>query len=259
MRLRVLGSGTIIPMRGRRPTTLLAEWSGGTSLLDCGPGTLDSIEESGRSYRDVRRIFLTHYHPDHTLGVGRLMAAINNDELYPVEARITLYGPEGLGGFLEGWHRLYPGTVPKRDFLESIEVSGGIVLTEGSASVGSARANHGGMPALAYRIDEGGRSIVYTGDTGYDMALADLARGADLLVSECSVPDGHDAEGHLTPSLVGRIAAEAAVKRVLLVHLYPKQFRYPSSAAMIIDSVRRSFDGPVEIAEDGLEMEFEGN
>ena len=246
-------------MKGRRPTTLLVEWNGEVSLLDCGPGALEAIEESGRSYRDVRRIFLTHYHPDHTLGLGRLMAALNNDRLYPEKARITLYGPEGLGDFLDNWRRLYPGTAPKRDYLESIEVAGGVVLAEGSAGIGSARVVHAGMPALAYRIEEGGRSIVYTGDTGYDGCLADLARGADLLVSECSFPDSHEADGHLTPSLVGRIAAEAAVKRVLLVHLYPQQFGKPSSAAVVTASVGRSFGGPVEIAEDGLEIEFDGN
>lgn len=259
MQLRVLGSGTIIPMRGRRPTTLLVEWNGETVLLDCGPGALEAVEESGRSYREVRRIFLTHYHPDHTLGVGRLMAALDNDESYPEEARIALYGPEGLEDFLEGWRRLYPGTVPKRDLIESIEVTDGIVLAVGSASLSAARVIHGRMPSLAYRLEEGGRSIVYTGDTGYDTRLTELARGADLLVSECSFPDGSDAEGHLTPSLVGRIAAEAAVEAVLLVHLYPMQFRHPSSAAIVTDSVRRSFDGPVAIAEDGLEIEVAGN
>jgi ribonuclease BN (tRNA processing enzyme) len=259
MRLHVLGSGTIVPMRGRRPTTLLVEWNGETVLLDCGPGALDAIEESGRSYREVRRIFLTHYHPDHTLGVGRVMAALNNDGLYPEKARIALYGPEGLEDFLDGWHRLYPGTVPKRSFLESIEVTHGTVFAGGSAIISAARVSHGGMPALAYRIEERGRSIVYTGDTGYDARLVELARGADLFVSECSLPDGHDAEEHLTPSLVGRIATEAAVEAVLLVHLYPMQFRHPSSAAVVADSVRRSFDGPVGIAEDGMEIEVEGN
>jgi ribonuclease BN (tRNA processing enzyme) len=259
MRLRVLGSGTIIPMRGRKPTTLLVEWNGETVLLDCGPGALDAIEEPGRSYREVRRIFLTHYHPDHTLDLGRLMAALNNDELYPENARIALYGPEGLEDFLDGWRRLYPGTVPKRNLFESIEVTGGVVLAGGSASISAAQVIHGGMPALAYRIEEGGGAIAYTGDTGYDASLVELARGADLLVSECSFPDGRDEEGHLTPSLVGRIAAEAAVERVLLVHLYPVQFRHPSSAAIVRDSVRRYFDGQVEIAEDGLEIEVDGN
>jgi ribonuclease BN (tRNA processing enzyme) len=254
MRILVLGSGTIIPCVGRRSTALLVEWNGETVLFDCGPGALEAIEESGRSYREVSMVFLTHYHPDHTLDVGRLMAALDNDEFYREGGRITLYGPDGLQGFLDGWRRLYRGMVPGRQFLESNEVGGGTVLEDGSSRIGAAEVNHGDMPALAYRIEEGGRSIVYTGDTGYDVRLVDLARGADLLVSECSSPDGLEVEGHLTPALVGRIAEEAAVGRVLLVHLYPAQFCHPSSAAMVIDSVRRNFDGPVEIAEDGQEI-----
>ena len=256
MRIRILGSGTIIPSKGRRPASLLVEWNGEQVLLDCGPGALDAIEESGLSYRDVRRIFISHYHPDHTLDVGRLLAAINNDESYPEGGRITLYGPVGLDGFLEGWHRLYGGTAPKRNFLESIEVSGGVVLTVGSSSIRAAEVDHAGMSALAYRVEEGGASIVYTGDTGYDPRLVVLTGGTDLLVSECSFPDGHEVEGHLTPSLVGRIATEAAAGRVLLVHLYPEQFRDPYSAEIVADAVRRHYDGPVDIAHDGMEFDF---
>jgi ribonuclease BN (tRNA processing enzyme) len=256
MRLRVLGSGTIIPFRGRRPVSLLVDWKEEPVLLDCGPGALDAIEESGISYRDVRSIFLTHYHPDHTLDIGRLLAALNIDELYPENRRIALYGPTGLTRFLDDWRRLYRGAESKREFIESNEVAGGTVLTEGSSSIRAAEVDHGDMPALAYRIEEGGAAIVYTGDTGYGARLVDLARGADLLVSECSFPDGHEAVGHLTPSLVGRIAAEAAVGKVLLVHLYPVQLRRPSSAETVIDSVHRRFGGPVEIARDGMAVEF---
>jgi len=256
MRLRILGSGTIIPFRGRRPVSLLVDWEEELVLLDCGPGALDALEELGISYRDVRRVFLTHYHLDHTLDIGRLLAALNIDELYPASGRIALHGPEGLARFLDDWHRLYRGTVPKREFIESNEVSAGTVLTEGSSSISAAEVNHGDMPALAYRIEEGGAAIVYTGDTGYDARLVDLARGADLLVSECSFPDGNEAAGHLTPSLVGRIAAEAGVGKILLVHLYPVQLRHPSSAAAVTDSVHRCFGGPVEIARDGTAVQF---
>lgn len=252
----MLGSGTIIPFGGRRATSLLVEFNGERILLDCGPGALDAIENSGLSFRDVRKIFITHYHPDHTLDLGRLLSAINNDRLYPENARIALYGPEGLEDFLEGWQRLYRGTAPKRDFLESIEITGGIVLPGKTSNVRAARVDHGDMPALAYRVEDGGASIVYTGDTGYDPRLVGLARGAGLLVAECSFPDGSEMEGHLTPSLVGRIASEAAVDRVLLVHLYPEQFQGPSSTEIIIDIVRGQFEGGVEIADDGLVIEL---
>lgn len=251
MHILVLGSGTIIPYAGRRPTALLVEWDGETLLFDCGPGVLDAVEESGHSYRDVRRIFLTHYHPDHMLDMGRLLSALDHDELLADDGGITLYGPTGLAGFLEGWRCLYRGRAPGKRFIEAVEAGAGTVLERGSARIRAVDVDHGDMPALAYRIEDDTGSVVYTGDTGYCGRLVDFARGADLLVSECSFPDGKEMEGHLTPSLVGRVAAEAAVGRVLLVHLYPEQFRRPSS---VTDPVRRLFGGPVEIAEDGLEI-----
>jgi ribonuclease BN (tRNA processing enzyme) len=259
MRIRVLGSGTIIPCAGRRPTALLVEWNGETVLFDCGPGALDAVEESGRSFRDVRRIFLTHYHLDHTLDVGRLLAALRHDELYPTEGRIALYGPAGLEEFLTGWIGLYRGAAPERDILETKETGGGTIIEADSCRIDAAEVDHGDMPALAYRIEDEGGSIVYTGDTGYDARLVDLAAGADLLVSECSFPDERESAGHLSPATVGRIASEAAVGRVLLVHLYPAQFREPSSAATVTSSVRRRFRGPVEIADDGMEILIERN
>lgn len=255
MRLYVLGSGTVIPSGGRRATSILVEWEGEHVLLDCGPGALDSIEEAGLSYRDVRRIFLSHYHTDHSLDIGRLLSAVSNDESYPEGRRITIYGPEGLGNFLGNWQLLYPGTTPKRDFPETREIGGGMVLDEGASRISAARVSHGDMPALAYRLEEKGTSIVYTGDTGYDPRLVDLARGADLLVSECSFPDGHEMEGHLTPTLAGRIASEASVRRLLLVHLYPELFR-DRSPADIIEAVSLRFDGQIEIGRDGLEIEL---
>jgi len=259
MRIRILGSGTIIPCAGRRPTALLVEWNGETVLFDCGPGALDAVEESGRSYRELRRIFLTHYHLDHTLDVGRLLAALRHDELFPAGERIALYGPAGLADFLEGWRRLYAGTAPTGDFLDTNEIGEGTVIEAGSCRIGAAEVDHGDMPALAYRIEDEGGSAVYTGDTGYDDRLVDLAAGADLLVSECSFPDGGESTGHLSPAAVGRVAAEAAVGRILLVHLYPEQFREPSSAAMVTASVRRRFGGLVEVAEDGMEIRIERN
>ena len=256
MLLRILGSGTIIPSAARRATSLLVEWAGERVLLDCGPGALEAIEESGISYRDVRRIFISHYHPDHTLGLGRFLAAANNDGRYPRRDGIAIYGPPGLEDFLEGWHRLYRGTEPKGYPLEKIEVKGGIVIESDESHIGAAPVRHGGSPALAYRVEEEGTSFVYTGDTGYDERLIELAAKAGLLVAECSFPDGHPAEGHLTPSLVGRVAAEAEVERVLLVHLYPAQFRDPSSVEAVERAVGRIFDGPVETARDGMEMAF---
>jgi ribonuclease BN (tRNA processing enzyme) len=254
MQVVILGRGTIVPSAHGTSTSLLVEWHGEAIMLDCGPGALDAVEGAGYSYQDVRRVFITHYHADHTLGLGRLLAAINNDGSYPRYWGVKVYGPGGLRAFLEDWHRLYSSTIPKWPFLELIEVGEGTVLSVGSASITAAEVDHGGSTALAYRIEEDGKSIVYTGDTGYSDALVALAGKTDLLVSECSFPDGYEADGHLTPSLVGRIAAEADAKTVVLVHMYPAAAGRPFVADESAEGVGRLFGGSVKIGFDGMRL-----
>ena len=76
--------------------------------------------------------------------------------------------------------------------------------------------------------------------------LLAAAREADLLLVECSTPDELYTPGHLTPSRVGELCAEARPRRVVLTHLYA-----PAAALDLPALVRRRFDGPVETAEDG--------
>jgi len=77
--------------------------------------------------------------------------------------------------------------------------------------------------SLAYRFTgRSGKGFVYSGDTGFCDEIITLAQGTDLFITECSFPDGEGKEGHLTPSLAGRIATLADVKKLLLVHFYPE-------------------------------------
>ncbi len=251
LRLTVLGSGTIVPTQARRATSLLLEGGGEDILLDCGPGALQSIEDAGGSYRDIHRILLTHFHPDHTLDLGRLFSAIRNDTAVTGQKWLVIYGPKGLESFISGWDGLYGSIVPDGDTLNLVPMEPGYEIDIGDMLITAGLAKHGGRPALAWRIDLAGRSIVYTGDTSHSERLAEFASGADLLVSECSFPDESPADGHMTPSVVGEMAASAGVGEVLLVHMYPF-FGETDPAA----EVRRRFKGKVTTGRDGLVIEL---
>jgi ribonuclease BN (tRNA processing enzyme) len=84
-----------------------------------------------------------------------------------------------------------------------------------------------------------------SGDTDYCQSIVDLAREADLLVLECSFPEGRKVEGHLTPSLAGRIASESHCRRLLLTHLYPV-----CDSADVVGPCRDIFKGDIILAED---------
>ena len=249
VRVVILGTGTIIPSQSRRATSLLVEAHGETVLFDCGPGALEAVERSGRSYKDISRIFITHFHPDHTLGLGRLFSAMKNDGSFPIEGRIEIFGPPGLECFIENWNVLYGGIVPNNDSLILNGAFRSARHPGGGAEVSAVEVDHAGMAAYAYRLSHQGSSVVFTGDTGYTRSIVGLADGADLLVAECSFPDDRAMNGHLTPSSAGRIASEAGVGRIVLVHLYP-----PVEEASAIEGVKRLYTGPVEVASDGMEI-----
>ncbi|MCK4349960.1 MAG: MBL fold metallo-hydrolase [Candidatus Krumholzibacteria bacterium] len=250
IRVVILGTGTIIPSASRKSTSLLVEAHGETILFDCGPGALEAVERSGRSYKDIKRIFITHFHPDHTLGLGRLFSAMKNDGSYPVGGRIEIFGPAGLDCFIENWNGLYDGIVPGDDRLGLRGAFRSAGHPGGGPDVQASEADHAGKAAYAYRLDYQGSSVVFTGDTGYTRSIVELANGADLLVAECSFPDDRAMKGHLTPSSAGRIAVEAGVGRIVLVHLYPSM-----EEAAAIEGVKRIYDGPVEVASDGMEID----
>jgi ribonuclease BN (tRNA processing enzyme) len=227
------------------------EGGGERVLVDCGPGALQAVEDSGRSYRDIHRILLTHFHPDHTLGLGRLFSAIKNDAAVTERQWLVIYGPEGLEDFIAGWDSLYGGIVPDDDTLNLVTLEPGYEIDLGEMMITAGPADHAGRPALAWRIEAGGRAAVYTGDTSPSAGLTRFAANADLLVSECSFPDESPMEGHMTPSMVGETASDAMVTEVLLVHMYPF-FGEADPAA----EVKRKFHGKVTTGRDGLVIDI---
>lgn len=249
IRVTILGSGTIIPSPERRSTALLVEAGTGLYLLDCGPCALNALEEAGTSFRELEKVFITHLHPDHTLGLGHLLAALRNDPVSGGKDKLTFYGPRGLVDLMEKWNRLYKSTVPRGEYLELVEVSDGDVDAGGDVNVSAVGVEHGDCKALAYRLEFRGISVVYTGDSTYTEALVELAKDADLLVSECSFPDTHPAAGHMTPGQVGRLASRSGARRVVLVHLYPV-----FEGIDPVRGVREYYHGPVDVARDGMEI-----
>jgi ribonuclease BN (tRNA processing enzyme) len=106
--------------------------------------------------------------------------------------------------------------------------------------------------SIAYRVDDlEGHSLVYSGDTDYTENLVALARHADLFICESALPDSMRAKGHLTPSLAGKMAAKAGVRKLILTHFYPECDR-----ADIAAECRRTYDGPLVLAEDLMEIKI---
>ena len=98
--------------------------------------------------------------------------------------------------------------------------------------------------SIGIRVEERGKSIVFSGDTGYTPALADLAANADLLIVECAFPE-RKMEGHLNLETLLPIIRRANPKRVILSHLYPEWEQY-----------RAPLPAPLLLGEDGMEVDL---
>ena len=251
MEITVVGSGTVVPRPGRRQSCVVVEAGGEMLVFDLGAGAVRGMVAAGLDPFATERVFFTHFHPDHTLDAANLLFAMNYGTYTPRTRPLHLTGPEPFenfwssimavwGEWMEGGFPIRTGELPHT--CDSPLELAGCRLTW-------APAVHR-PESIAYRLDGETGSFVYTGDTEYSSSVVDLARGADTLLIECSMPDDAPVPGHLTPSGVARMASEAGVGRVILTHLYP-----PVDDGRLPAEVEKGFDGRVLVAHDGLRLE----
>jgi ribonuclease BN (tRNA processing enzyme) len=249
MRLMVLGAGTAIPMPGHSPAGHLVLIDEQPLLFDLGPGTISRLAAAGVDYRILEELFLTHLHSDHTLDLATLLQIYDSTPGWVRNRPLRLNGCKGTRDFYDRLMAAYPGITPSTYSLEIREL--GAERLEGPGwVVESALTGH--TPAsLGYRLEAEGKSIVFSGDAASGEALLDLARQADIFVCECSFPGDAPTADHLNAVQAGRLAAEAGVKSLLLVHLYP-----PAYQVDLLSQIGRNYRGPVEIAVDGLSIDL---
>jgi ribonuclease BN (tRNA processing enzyme) len=247
-------------------------------LIDCGYGTSRQLITAGVELNRLRYIFITHHHSDHNLEFGPLLY---NAWITGIPARIDAYGPPGLAKMSADFFnylkfdidtRMVDEGRPDPRKLVTIHefAKPGVVLMNGEVKVSSCRVRHPPITqAYAYRFDAADRSVVISGDTAYAPELAEFAKGADVLVHEVMYLPGVDAlvsrlpnakrlrehlmAAHTLPEDVGRVAAQAGVKTLVLSHFVP------GDDASITDDqwsegVRKHFNGRVIVGKDLLEI-----
>jgi len=224
------------------------EAEGGKVLIDSGTGALGRLAQAGVSHLQLEGVVYTHLHPDHTAELVPLLFA-NNYAPRPRMAPFTLKGGPGFRAFFEALLGVYePWLAPKHYALAVDELGDGARFRLGGVDFLAKPVQHS-PSSLAFRLATGGRTLVVSGDTDFCQEVIELARGADLLVLECAFPDAQRVEGHLTPSLAGRIAEAAGCRRLLLTHFYAVCEHYD-----IMSECKDDFSGEVILAEDLLEV-----
>ena len=247
MEVVTLGTGTLVPQAGRASAGVLVLEDDRALPLDLGRNVLSRMVEAGIDPLDLDHFLLTHLHPDHSCELVSLLFGLNYGVRPPRQRPVRLIGPAGLQDLVDALARAWPwleATFP----LEVREIGPGTVDVGAGWEVEAVRLEHGSTEDLGYRVRStaSGRTLAFTGDTGPCPALEDLARGVDLLVAECSSTDADATEFHLSPTPLGRAAAAAGARRLVLTHLYPE-----TPAREVVETIREIFPGPVDVARDG--------
>ncbi len=248
--LIIVGSGTGIPSLRRASPGLVIISDNTHILIDSGPGALRKMLEMGITYLDMDLILYTHLHPDHVADLVAILFASKYGDL-PREKDLLCAGGAGFKSYFEKLKSLYGSWVEPKSYQLTIkELSIDPLLYRGIKVLSKPMAH---LPnSVGYRIEfEDGKSVAVSGDTDYCQNIIDLGFEVDFLILECSFPDAKKVEGHLTPSLAGRIAIESRCKRLLLTHLYPICDQFD-----IVNQCRQVYQGEIIVGEDLMKIQI---
>jgi ribonuclease BN (tRNA processing enzyme) len=252
MRLTTLGTGTASPST-RVNAGHLVEAGTVTLLLDCGSGVVHRMGELQANWLGITHLAFTHFHPDHTLDLTTLMFAWKYGTLPPRSLPLVILGPVGTAQLIERFAAIYGDSVRDPGFPVTVrELAPGERADLGDGVTLEAHKVPHTAESVAYSVERAGARLVFTGDMGFDTAVAEWARGCDVLLAECSLPEQLAVSSHLTPAQVGVLAEVAEPKRLVLTHFYP-----PVLDEDISEIIALRYSGGVVIADDGWTTEIE--
>ncbi|NHC45249.1 MBL fold metallo-hydrolase [Motilibacter aurantiacus] len=251
MQVTVVGCSGSLPAPGNAASCYLVEAGGTKLVLDVGSGALGPLQ-AATSLTDVDAVVLSHLHPDHCMDLcgWYVFARYHPDVLRSGRPgpRLRVYGPSGTLARLAG---AYGGVGPEQmaAVFDVVELQDGETYQIGEMRFTVARVAHP-VEAYATRVEHGGSSLAYSGDTGRSDALVRLAADVDLLLCEASFLVGVDDEApeglHLTARDAGEHAARARARRVLLTHVPPW-----GDPVRALAQARSAYPGPLALARAG--------
>jgi ribonuclease BN (tRNA processing enzyme) len=242
MKLTVVGCSGSFPSAESACSSYLVEADGFRLLLDMGNGALGELQRHIGLY-DLDAVFLSHLHADHCIDMCAYFVARYYRHDGGRCAPIPVYGPEGTEQRLTTAYADTPSASSMSEVFDFHTVKPG-TFEAGPFTLRTERVRHP-VEAYAVRVEHGGRSLTYSGDTGPTAELAELAAGTDLFLCEAAFTAGKEniPDLHLNGRQAGEAARDAGVRRLVLTHIPP----WTDPGANLADA-RAVFDGPVELA-----------
>lgn len=272
-KLVVLGTGTPNADPERSGPALAVVRGERSYLIDAGAGTLRRANLAATVHGlealrppQLRTLFLTHLHSDHTLGVPEVMLGAWTLER---DVPLVVYGPPGTKAMFDHLQAAYEADIRNRlDGLEPAnadgwrvtvhEITPGLVLDDGNIRVTAFAVPHGDWDvAFGYRFDGSDRSIVISGDTRASDAVVQACNGCDLLVHEVYSAERfrtrppewqrYHANAHTSTDELAALATRARPKQLLLYH---QLFWGTDDAGLIAEMRSAGYTGPLVSARD---------
>jgi ribonuclease Z len=292
MHVILCGTGSPLPDRTRAGACTAVIAGGEFVLVDIGPGSWETVDLANLPTAAVSAILLTHFHSDH---IGDLGEAVTQSWIAGRTRPLDVYGPAGTGQVVDGFRLAYAQDVNYRvahhgeEYMPraaGVPVAHEVPLADGPTAsavvfernglkVTMFRVDHAPVvPAVGYRFDYRGRSVVVSGDTRKSDSVIQHAAGADILIHEALNPQlmGRAAEVadrlgkkrlaklardiltyHTSLVEAAEVAKAAGVKHLVLTHLVPGPTNF-LARRLFTRGMADHFDGTITLGEDGMEL-----
>ena len=273
-RVTLLGTGSPQPAINRFGPGVLMQAGGETLLFDCGRGVTQRLYQLGVKLGDVNKLFLTHLHSDHTVGIPDLwLTGWLEPPWGQRKGPLQVFGPAGTKNMMENLEKAYEWDIKTRIADQKLakenvavsvaEFKEGVVYDHDGVKVTAFEVNHGDLvnPAFGFRVDYDGRSAVISGDTRFNENLIKHAAGTDLLIHQVAAvrPEllaspvfqvilAH----HTKPEEAGIVFSRVKPKLAVFYHFSllgtPKV--PPMTVEEVVDLARKNYKGPLLAGED---------
>ncbi|MEN8720767.1 MAG: MBL fold metallo-hydrolase [Oceanococcaceae bacterium] len=294
LHVRLCGAGSPMPDPRRAGPCTLVIAGDRVFVVDIGSGAAGNIGMMGVPYAALEAVLLTHFHSDHIDGLGELL--MQRWAAGQHAAPMPVIGPIGVGEVVAGFNQAYRQDFGYRVAHHGADVmrpsgAGGvaqpfappaansdrIILDEAGLRITAFQVEHPPIePAVGYRFDYAGRSVVISGDTAPSRNLERVAQGADLLIHEALSPDvlkvmraaavgagnaqlvqifDDIPDYHTTPVQAAQSASTAGVRHLLYHHIVPALPARPLERIFMRDADRH-FAGPITLGEDGTAIDM---